>query len=403
MSKLLFCSFALVLMYPLGIDLYLVGLPRIADDLQASEVVLHTAFSIYLAGMATTMLVAGWLADKIGRKPVALIGASIFALSSLLAAYVTNADAFLASRFFQGIGAGFCNVVTYAILRDALNDEQRAKVLSMINGIVCIVPVLAPVLGHFILLRYEWPSLFITQVITATVIGLACLFLLKETKGKATAKPDQQPLASQPLAQESLISPLFISRLMISALGVTAILTYVNASPFLLMNSMGFTTGQYSTAMAALAGVSMATSFSAPKLLTLWGQKRMVITAMILFIVSGSLIFATTLGLLPNPISLIGFALICAGFSMGFGSVMSQALSPFSQRAGVASSVLGICQVSFSAGYISIMGGLGFSAETMLTSLLIFTGIISIILMLVIPFHQNTPKANNHEQATASS
>ena len=84
MSRFLLCSFALVLLYPTAIDLYLVGLPQIASDLNASESQLHIAFSIYLAGMATTMLFAGKIADSVGRKPVAVVGFSVLA-SSLLA------------------------------------------------------------------------------------------------------------------------------------------------------------------------------------------------------------------------------------------------------------------------------------------------------------------------------
>jgi Major Facilitator Superfamily. len=68
----------LILIYPLGVDLYLVGLPDIARDLNASAVDLHTAFSIYLAGMASTMIIAGIVSDRFGRKPIALLGALIF-------------------------------------------------------------------------------------------------------------------------------------------------------------------------------------------------------------------------------------------------------------------------------------------------------------------------------------
>lgn len=70
MARFLFCSFALVLLYPSGIDMYLVGLPRIAVDLSATEAQLHIAFSVYLAGMAAAMLLAGRIADKAGRQPV---------------------------------------------------------------------------------------------------------------------------------------------------------------------------------------------------------------------------------------------------------------------------------------------------------------------------------------------
>ncbi|MGL4936413.1 MFS transporter, partial [Shewanella sp.] len=163
MFRYLLCSFGLVLMYPTGIDMYLVGLPQIANELGASEAQLHIAFSVYLAGMATTMLFAGSLADRIGRKPITLLGALLFALASYFAAGSQTSDLFLIARFAQGIGAGCCYVVAFAILRDVLDDKRRAKVLSMVNGVTCIIPVIAPVIGHLIMLKFPWPSLFYTM------------------------------------------------------------------------------------------------------------------------------------------------------------------------------------------------------------------------------------------------
>lgn len=106
MTRFLICSFALVLLYPAGIDMYLVGLPRIAADLNASEAQLHIAFSVYLAGMATAMLFAGKVADQSGRKPVAIAGAVIFIIASMLCSRATDGSLFLTGRFIQGIGAG---------------------------------------------------------------------------------------------------------------------------------------------------------------------------------------------------------------------------------------------------------------------------------------------------------
>lgn len=62
MLKYVIFSFWIVLMYPLGVDLHLTGIPQIAADLNAPESTLHTAFSVYLAGMAAMMLIAGWCA-----------------------------------------------------------------------------------------------------------------------------------------------------------------------------------------------------------------------------------------------------------------------------------------------------------------------------------------------------
>lgn len=89
-----------------------------------------------------------------------------------------------------------------------------------------------------------------------------------------------------------------------------------------------------------------------------------------------------------STIYLLGFGLICVGFSMGFGVAMSQALSPFSRRAGVASSLLGIAQVCSSAFYIWLMGLLGVSALNMLVVALSMAGVIGAALILLVPSQQ---------------
>ena len=197
MTRFLLCSFALVLLYPSGIDMYLVGLPRIAQDLGASEAQLHIAFSVYLAGMASAMLFAGRIADRSGRKPVAIVGAAIFVIASLLCAQAHTSSHFLTGRFIQGIGAGCCYVVAFATLRDTMDDRRRAKVLSLLNGITCIIPVLAPVLGHLIMLKYPWQSLFYTMIGMGVTVGLLAVFILRETRPTAPAQT-AMPLFPQP-------------------------------------------------------------------------------------------------------------------------------------------------------------------------------------------------------------
>ncbi|SQC17652.1 transport protein [Klebsiella pneumoniae] len=102
MTRFLLCSFALVLLYPSGIDMYLVGLPRIAQDLGASEAQLHIAFSVYLAGMASAMLFAGRIADRSGRKPVAIVGAAIFVIASLICAQAHTSSHFPHRTLYPG-------------------------------------------------------------------------------------------------------------------------------------------------------------------------------------------------------------------------------------------------------------------------------------------------------------
>ena len=389
MARFLFCSFALVLLYPSGIDMYLVGLPHIARDLGASEAQLHIAFSAYLAGMASSMVFAGKIADKAGRQPVAITGAIVFALASILCSVAQESTLFLTGRFIQGIGAGGCYVVAFAILRDTLSAQRRAKVLSMLNGITCIIPVLAPVVGYLIMLKLPWQSLFWTMAAMGALVFVLSIAVLKETH---PGSQNSGHTASIHPA-EKLINRFFLSRLAVTTLSVAVILTYVNVSPVLLMETMGFDRGEYSTVMALTAMVSMAVSFSTPFALNIFSQRMLMLTSQVLFLAAG-LILATASS---HAVMLVGITLICAGFSVGFGVAMSQALGPFSLRAGVASSVLGIAQVCGSSLWIWLAAVIGLNALNMLIAILIGCSMVCITLLLVIQPAANYEEA--HQQS----
>ncbi len=384
LSRYLMCSFAFVLLYPTAIDLYLVALPQIASDLSASESQLHIAFSIYLAGLASTMIFVGRAADYFGRKPVAMCGAVIFTLASMFAGSAETSDSFLIMRFFQGVGAACCYVVAFAILRDTLDEQKRAKVLSMLNGIICSIPVLAPVVGNLIMIKFPWPVLFTAMTMMGITIGLIACFVLKETLPKKAKRP---LLDVSEDANESLYNHLFISRVVYTSLGVAAILSYVNTSPMIVMDSIGFTRAEYSIAMAQLAMVGMTTSFSVPFALSYFKQTTLMFTAQITTLLSAIVILAAHLNGDSSTLYMVGFTLISMGFSMGFGVAMSQALSQFSRKAGLASSMLGIGQVSWSALYIWLMATLGVSAVMMLIIALVASGVIGLSIILLFPNH----------------
>ncbi len=199
-------------------------------------------------------------------------------------------------------------------------------------------------------------------------------FILRETRPARLAPRD---LSRSSPAAESLVNRFFVSRLAITTLSVSVILTFVNASPVLLMEVMGFSRGDYAITMALTAGVSMVVSFSTPFALGLFKPRTLMLVSQGLFLTAG-----VTLSLAhTNTVTLFGLTLICAGFSVGFGVAMSQALGPFSLRAGVASSTLGIAQVCGSSLWIWLAAILGISAMNMLIGILIGCSIVSILLI----------------------
>ncbi|MFQ2478414.1 MFS transporter [Aeromonas caviae] len=266
MGMFLLCTFLMIILYPLGIDLYLVAVPRIAQTLQGSEAQIHTAFSIYLLGMAATVLPGGMLADRHGRRPVVLGGALIFVVASLVAAEATGIAQFYLGRFWQGVGAGALYIMTFTVLRDVLSQARLAMALSLINGVICVIPVLAPVLGYLILSHFEWRGIFVGMALVAAISALVNLRLLKETR------PARQPAGASPLAL--LGTAPFMLRALLTSASVTAILVYVSVSPLVLMTTFDLSPEQYTRLMMAMAGVSMSASFLTPLLLRWLGKAR---------------------------------------------------------------------------------------------------------------------------------
>jgi DHA1 family multidrug resistance protein-like MFS transporter len=105
----------------------------------------------------------------------------------------------------------------------------------MLNGITCIIPVLAPVVGYLIMLKFPWQSLFWTMAAMGGLVFILSVAVLKENHPGAQNAGHNATINPA----EKLLNRFFISRLLVTTLSVAVILTYVNVSPVLLMETMG--------------------------------------------------------------------------------------------------------------------------------------------------------------------
>ncbi len=177
--------------------------------------------------------------------------------------------------------------MTFTVLRDVLSQERLAMALSMINGVICVIPVLAPVLGYLILSHFDWRGIFVAMALVAAISGLVNLLLLKETR------PARQPGSGAALPFALLRSPRFMLLSLLTSASVTAILAYVSVSPLILMKEFGFTTEQYSIVMMVMAGVSMSTSFLTPLLLRRLGKQKVLAVAHLSYLLAACSLFGS--------------------------------------------------------------------------------------------------------------
>ena len=164
------------------------AMPTIVGSLHGMEI-MNWVFSIYLLTNAMLTPIYGKLADKIGRKPVFMIGIIIFILGSSLCGFAQDMLTLIIARAIQGVGAGAILPVALTIIADMYTLDKRAKILGLNSAAWGIASIFGPLAGGFIVDTVGWHWIFFINVpIGLVLLGLISIFLV-EPKRERTKMP----------------------------------------------------------------------------------------------------------------------------------------------------------------------------------------------------------------------
>src|SRR5690606_17749194 len=142
--------------------------------------------SLYMVMLGLGQVVFGPLSDRVGRRPVLLGGAFLFAVSSLLLAASATASAFVALRVLQAVGASAALVVTFATVRDVYADRpESVTTYSLFSAMLAFVPALGPVAGALVAGAFGWRAIFLLLAALGALAGLQALVRWPETRPAA--------------------------------------------------------------------------------------------------------------------------------------------------------------------------------------------------------------------------
>lgn len=348
MQKFTLLLLSLVLLAPLGIDLYLPTLPDIALGLNTPVTTIQTTIPLFLLVMGLGQIVAGPLVDNFGRKPIAIAGLLLYLLGSILAATATGWPQFLTARIVQGCAVCCTAVVAFSGVRDRLEGDEAARAYGFLNGALNIVPALAPMLGGFLADAYDWRAPFWFLTGYALVIGLMIWRFLPETRPAGTLAVKGIPLRQY---AQILREPRFLAFTFANAGAMGMVLTYVSLAPQVLMTEGKLTALQFSIAFGANGFWIMLVSVLVNKMIRKLGRPiclaigSLAMAAGALTMLGGMLIFPagmqTSWALYMFPV-----AISVAGLAFTVGPATSYALEPYQQQAGVASALAGFIQMA---------------------------------------------------------
>lgn len=366
----------------LAIDTMLPSLGQIAADLHVSDPNRRQLIvGSYLLSTGIGSLVPGALADRFGRRAVALVCLAIYVVLSVACALVTDFTALLVLRVLHGFACAGLTVVPSAIIRDRHDGDRMARMLSTVSMVFMIVPILAPLLGQTILLFAGWRFIFATLAVLSSIMGVWVWLRLEETLHSEFRQPIQPRTIAANMSRAAT-TRASIGYVLGSSLVLAGMFGYVNSVQQLVGEHFG--AGDMMPICFGITGTALAfANFSNSRIVERFGARRVSHTALLAFIVTASL--QVWLALQPDetlwqflPVMALNVCL------MGFigANFSSIALQPFADMAGAASSVQAFLRMAI-ASFVGMLVGQAYDGTAVPLALsLLVGGSLSLVLVL---------------------
>ena len=168
-----------------------VVLPTLVRDLNATSTQLQWIVDSYVMVFAGLLLVAGSVADRIGRKRTFLAGLMLFAAGSTWAAFSGSVGMLIAARASMGIGGALIMPSTLSIITQMFADPgERQRAIGFWAGTSGLGIALGPIIGGLLLAHFWWGSVFLINVPIAVVGIVLAIPLVPDSKNPDAAAPD---------------------------------------------------------------------------------------------------------------------------------------------------------------------------------------------------------------------
>lgn len=193
-----------VFLIALEITIISVALPEIEAAFPASSrATLSWIFTAYNVGVASLMLIAGWLAERHGRKRIFLRGLVVFGIGSIVSGVSPTVAMLIGGRVLQAVGGALLLPASLALILNSVAVHKRDAAIGIWGAMAGLAAAVGPTLGALLVAGAGWRWVFLINVpivIVALVLGPLKLTESKDSNAKASVDVLSPPLGAAGVA-----------------------------------------------------------------------------------------------------------------------------------------------------------------------------------------------------------
>ncbi|GAM56445.1 putative multidrug resistance protein [Vibrio ishigakensis] len=332
------------------------------------------------------------MADKLGKKNIALIGLVTFALSSFAIANVGSSDSFefLGLRALQSFGGSACFTAIFALIRMRFEGENLNKAYSYLNGILAFVPVSAPLIGAYIVAHSSWFVLFEIMAVLGALSLVWIFFMLPAEKADTSSSVGTSKASLVQGYLSVLANARFRTYLFFALIAQTLFIYLLTVAPMYLMGSLDMSQVAFGEMFMVIAIVFMVGSFLSPKINQMINIQSLVKLSLVLIVAGGAMMFLMS-GIAQWYSLIVPMVIIAFGCTMLLSSSPANALAELKESAGVASGLYTATTFGMGAVISALVANFVDSADLSQVSL-VYT-LFALLALVVFFFNESMKKA----------
>ena len=341
---------------PFSIDMYLPAMPQMERVFHTNAAAVQLTMVTFLIGYALGQSLYGPITDRFGRKLPLYSSLLLFIASSIGCLLSPTIGWMAVFRLFQAIGACGGSVISRAMVRDLFPPSELRRIFSMLVLVLGVSPIIAPLIGSYLLIWFGWTSSFYWQVIIGTICLVGSWLRLSESLPMSGRIPLN--LATMGAAYGRLFRDrTFLGASFVGGFSAAGTFAYITSSPFVFINLYKVSTQSFGWIFGAVAAgmvVSSQINGRLPHTVRIW---RILRAANLAQLAAGVILLIAVLGGVGGAAGVfLGVFIYIAAQGFVFPNGSAIAMMRHGDIAGTASAVLGTNQFLIAAITTAFLG-----------------------------------------------